>query len=493
MMQDAYSDVYLVDKEYIRNTLDVENEMNHYMATDEGDKIKEDIELLNDMGYDKRMINKVYILLNPENIERAIEFMTEENGVYQHDFFESHNSIRDKDLCFICNKTRKYHLDYIPEESSADNLNLRNYIIEDNNLNNKDDSFSFSTDSIKDNSVKSEKGNLISNECNVCYDEIEENEKNFNVLPCGHLCCTQCWLNYLKTLITEAKVEKIKCVDHQCKQIISEEFILKHINNDQKLVDKYHKFKKRSEIINDKNKKQCPKPDCESYLENSSTSKYVKCKNGHEYCFECLKPPHGKTPCDEVVEKDFLKWKKHKRVKRCPRCKIFTEKNEGCNHMTCVSCKFQWCWLCEGQYSYDHYRTGKCKGHQFTKADSLKQANRRRCFCSLHSIFPCYFKRVEYPLQLDSLILEYLGIFIIWFFGIFLTIGFSMFFYTDRHVHINSVCPGITFNVLGFFIALSLYVCFQILFICLITPFMLVCLVHPSFISNILYFLCISK
>ena len=39
-------------------------------------KLKSDIELLNSMGFDRTMINKVYILLNPENIERAIDYMT---------------------------------------------------------------------------------------------------------------------------------------------------------------------------------------------------------------------------------------------------------------------------------------------------------------------------------------------------------------------------------------------------------------------------------
>ena len=51
---------------------------------------------------------------------------------------------------------------------------------------------------------------------------------------------------------------------------------------------------------------------------------------------------------------------------------MYTEKNEGCNHMTCISCKYQWCWLCEGEYRYDHYESGKCRGLQFTRADNLK-------------------------------------------------------------------------------------------------------------------------
>ena len=36
--------------------------------------------------------------------------------------------------------------------------------------------------------------------------------------------------------------------------------------------------------------------------------------------------------------------------------------------MTCVNCKYQWCWLCEGEYKYGHYDSGKCQGQQFVKA-----------------------------------------------------------------------------------------------------------------------------
>ena len=101
----------------------------------------------------------------------------------------------------------------------------------------------------------------------------------------------------MKSSISEGNDEDIKCMNFKCNSIISEEFILNKIKGDQTLIDKYRKFKLLAEIINDENKNPCPYPDCESYLEKSKDTKYVKCKNGHEYCFECLKPPHGKSSC----------------------------------------------------------------------------------------------------------------------------------------------------------------------------------------------------
>jgi hypothetical protein len=33
-------------------------------------------------------------------------------------------------------------------------------------------------------------------------------------------------------------------------------------------------------------------------------------------------------------------------VKFCPVCRSKIEKNEGCNHMTCLVCKYEFCWNC---------------------------------------------------------------------------------------------------------------------------------------------------
>jgi hypothetical protein len=122
-----------------RDSFIIEQDIKNYLTTEEGEKIKADIELLNSMGYEKKMINKVYILLQPENIERAIDYMTEVNGIYQHDFCENHNPKKDKGLCFICNKPKKYHLDYIPEDLLVQNNDLVNDLVNDFIQNNNND------------------------------------------------------------------------------------------------------------------------------------------------------------------------------------------------------------------------------------------------------------------------------------------------------------------------------------------------------------------
>ena len=89
----------------------IDNEMENFLETNEGQNIRADIDLLNEMGFDKKMINKVYVLLRPENIQRAIDYMTERNGIYQHNYLASNNP-KEKNLCFICKKPKLNHLDY---------------------------------------------------------------------------------------------------------------------------------------------------------------------------------------------------------------------------------------------------------------------------------------------------------------------------------------------------------------------------------------------
>ena len=452
-----------------RSSVTIENEMQSFLESNEGENIKSDIQLLTEMGFNKTMINKVYILLRPPNIDRAIDYMTEVDGIYQHDFLES---TKDKSLCFICKKPKQNHLDYTPDEIQNDHDDENNNLIDNNH---QDIIIREDNDLIDDN-----KNDNV--DCEVCYDELNNEEKKENSIPCGHLFCTHCWFNYLKTSIIEAKVENIKCMDHECNE--------KHLTGNNDLIDKYNKFKKRAEIINDKNKKQCPHPNCESFLQKSEESKYVKCENGHKYCYECLKAPHGDKSCDYKIEKQFAKWTKGKRVKRCPRCKMYTEKNEGCNHMTCVSCKYQWCWLCEGKYAYGHYDSGKCKGHQFTRADNLKDLKPCcECKCGIYKLFPCIWESDLEPYPPEQCCLTYLFTLGFWFFGFGVIFVFAvMEFYDHKMKMMKSENKEIAFAIFVFGTGICMFVSFQIPFFCLITPFIFICFIYRKFYYSFILF-----
>ena len=207
------------------------------------------------------------------------------------------------------------------------------------------------------------------NICAICNETFTSTDEN-TVKNCGHSFCNECWYDTLKVKIEENKLSTIKCLINECQEKLSDEFIFKLLNNEDNLIKKYKKYKFELEIMNNPNKKLCPFPNCDSYLELKDINiKDVKCLNNHFYCFLCLQEPHGKSPCNQKLDSSMKEFAKNHFVKKCPNCEIITEKNKGCNHMSCPKCNYQWCWLCNGKYNENHYLEGKCAGLQFFRPD----------------------------------------------------------------------------------------------------------------------------
>ena len=75
--------------------------------------------------------------------------------------------------------------------------------------------------------------------------------------------CFTCWLHFISDQIENSNVEKIKCQNFECKENLSEDFIIELIKDNNIIIEKYKKFKLKLEI-NNPNKKICPKIGCDS-------------------------------------------------------------------------------------------------------------------------------------------------------------------------------------------------------------------------------------
>ena len=266
-------------------------------------------------------------------------------------------------------------------KTNSENIKLENQDRRDSSINNRDNNsnffdkfqkiyifnknLNFHLNKTKNNSIYN---SPINERCLICDDELNKNEKGNNYIECHHALCSCCYYNYLKENIDTNNVINIKCPEKDCKKILYNNFIEKMLINDTSLLEKYKKFLNRRQLILNPNIQLCPFPDCESYAKKGK-NKYVTCvHNNHKFCLKCLKDWHGKRKCKiNIMDEKFEHWRNPSRVKTCPKCKYFIEKNDGCNHITCFNCQYEFCWLCMNEFTSKHYKRGKCSGLQFSR------------------------------------------------------------------------------------------------------------------------------
>ena len=231
--------------------------------------------------------------------------------------------------------------------------------------------------------------------CKIC---LEENKRFYTKLKCKHEFCNECLTRYFEEEIQRANVP-VKCPEASCQYLIDEDEIKEKVSKED--YAKYRRFIRRKEIEKIPNAIQCPIPDCESYaikpseindndiyidVKNDSannsktemmiqtdkkenTAMVLRCiENEHEFCSNCLLKPHPGVLCNTFIENNFVDWKKDNTVRKCPKCGIEIIKQDGCNHMTCTKCKYQFCWICGGKYSSSHFSNpiSGCYNKQFS-------------------------------------------------------------------------------------------------------------------------------
>ncbi|PWA79283.1 IBR domain, Zinc finger, RING/FYVE/PHD-type, E3 ubiquitin ligase RBR family [Artemisia annua] len=112
----------------------------------------------------------------------------------------------------------------------------------------------------------------------------------------------------------------------------------------------------------------CPFADCSALLINDDTTitqnNCPVCKRS--ICAACHVPWHSEFTCKEFgklnmtnkkgkkdYEKLAMALAKKNKWKKCPNCKFFVEKAEGCVHITC-RCKYEFCYDCGNKWTSNH-------------------------------------------------------------------------------------------------------------------------------------------
>jgi hypothetical protein len=394
---------YLIsENNYNNNTVEyatpIEKEINIEINTATETNLKIQRYLI-EIGFEINFINKIIYFFQVNSIETAIDYITKVDGKWNHPFVNVEDSI--KKICLVCGDNGEDH-----------RINFLGESITFNQIPQKNDNINFT--SIKSQQISNniiqlgspDKEEIIlkqKNEiCRICLSLITDEF----VYNCNHRFCKDCILDHVLNKINSSEVEEIYCPEGKnvCSNILDDNLIRSLITG--RDLERYEKFSQRSKILKIANSILCPIPDCDSYciVDKNKIGKNFCCciKNNHMFCHKCSQQAHTGVPCDYKLESEFKQWVGKEAVKRCPKCSFFIQKNEGCNHMTCGNsiCKFEFCWICMGQYNSSHYSNilKPCYGLQYTSQRNIIVK------------FPCLRYLVKIGVILASLILLVLGL-----------------------------------------------------------------------------------
>ncbi len=233
--------------------------------------------------------------------------------------------------------------------------------------------------------------------CGVCLCN-KRKSHGYRLSTCGHYFCPECLRGYLKSQINVRQTcPRCFVTDEKKGTVCNSEIVESDIKATVTPATwaKYIRF--RNKNSND-NYVDCPR--CKFQQLGDPRQPWIVCAAdscNHEFCFVHQNQHPKNVTCAQFEAKQRKEHKlnhawKAANTRACPKCEAPTEKNEGCNHMTCVKCGTGWCWLCGAEIGNEpvpqHYKDeGKCKGRQFTQAPTIQMYQWEAIFCVLLPMF----------------------------------------------------------------------------------------------------------
>ncbi|KAL4491940.1 hypothetical protein ABPG72_008361 [Tetrahymena utriculariae] len=190
--------------------------------------------------------------------------------------------------------------------------------------------------------------------CEICLEQMTDQQ--FWPLQCRHQFHRDCLQQYFNVKIKDRSFP-LKCPNESCKQEVDYSDI-KEILTKQEF-QKYEEFSLNNYI--DSNLEElswCPSAGCKYAFvleENQTLLICPLCRK--KFCLTCKCEFHKNQTCKEYQisntyddqDKRFEQFVRGQKFKQCINCKMWVERNQGCDHMTC-RCGCQFCYKCGGPY-----------------------------------------------------------------------------------------------------------------------------------------------
>ncbi|XP_010736203.1 ankyrin repeat and IBR domain-containing protein 1 isoform X2 [Larimichthys crocea] len=288
--------------------------------------------------------------------------------------------------------------------------------------------------------------------CGICMSSISVFEEPVD-MSCGHEFCRGCWEGFLNLKIQEGEAHNIFCPAFDCYQLVPVEVIESVVSRE--MDKRYLQFDIKAFVENNPAIRWCPQAGCERAVRlnnqgpGTSTSDSlsfpllrapaVDCGKGHLFCWECQGEAH--EPCDCETWKLWLQKVNEMRpeelagvseayedaanclwllsnAKPCANCKSPIQKNEGCNHMQCAKCKYDFCWICLEEWKKHSSSTGgyyRCTRYEViqqveeqSKEMTEEAEKKHKSFQELDRFMHYYtrFKNHEHSYQLEQRLLK---------------------------------------------------------------------------------------
>ena len=218
------------------------------------------------------------------------------------------------------------------------------------------------------------------------------------ILGCGHSFCAECLSTFVGSSVREGRVD-VRCPywldeeDAPCGVALDEDELLHTLADDD-----YERFLRFFRRAADPAATECP--GCGAFF-SAADKDDCTCP----VCFLVFCREHGTShapgpaSCARYERRLARKHAREERrsrlrvlesTKPCPGCGIHTEKTMGCNHMRCVRCSVDWCWLCGAGIELsgpdiEHFATdggSGCAGMQFAatrRSDAAPVLELPRC------------------------------------------------------------------------------------------------------------------
>ena len=204
----------------------------------------------------------------------------------------------------------------------------------------------YGDDSCDDNDDKDDDTySVVKASCMICYDDILSQDDAYS-LPCKHSFCRDCFSSYLRVKI-EGR-ELLNCPHHGCNEYVVEADVQELLPSMLRVWKElyFRQFITQSDLYT-----FCPGSDCTMVAFAETKTGDAQCtKCNTSFCFCCGETPHTPAICRDAEAfmplfntSDYCVMKFSK---RCPNCAVPIEKNQGCNHMTCIECHSHFCWVC---------------------------------------------------------------------------------------------------------------------------------------------------